>query len=128
MTRPRPSPGVSLPRWVSWKVLQSVAGWRLNPAGIEELQVLQRQLLNEAVQLIRPSGRLVYATCTVHPGENQAQIDALLNRHPHWRQCLLPEQLQRLCGHSTQLQLWPHRHGCDGFFAVALEPVITIQR
>jgi len=104
------------------------ARWRLSPAGIEELQVLQRQLLNEAVQLVRPGGRLVYATCTVHPGENQAQIDALLNQHPHWRQCLLPEQLQRLCGHSTQLQLWPQRHGCDGFFAVALEPVTAIRR
>ena len=103
------------------------ARWRLNPAAIEELQVLQRQLLNEAVQLVRPGGRLVYATCTVHPGENQAQIDALLNRHPHWRQCPLPEPLQRLCGHSTQLQLWPQRHGCDGFFAVALEPVTAIR-
>ena len=103
------------------------ARWRLNPAAIEELQVLQRQLLNEALQLVRPGGRLVYATCTVHPGENQAQIDALLNQHPRWRQCPLPEPLQRLCGHGTQLRLWPQRHGCDGFFAVALEPVTAMQ-
>ncbi|WP_025782019.1 16S rRNA (cytosine(967)-C(5))-methyltransferase [Candidatus Synechococcus spongiarum] len=102
------------------------ARWRLNPAAIEELQALQGQLLNEAIQLVRPGGRLVYATCTVHPGENQAQIDALLNRHPHWRQCPLPESLQELCGHGAQLRLWPQRHGCDGFFAVALEPVTAI--
>lgn len=99
------------------------ARWRLNPTAIAELQVLQRQLLNEALQLVRPGGRLVYATCTVHPAENQAQIDSLLNHHPQWRQCPLPEALRRLCGHSTQLQLWPQRHGCDGFFAVALEPL-----
>ena len=103
------------------------ARWRLSPATIEELQVLQRQLLNEALQLVRPGGRLVYATCTVHPRENQDQIDSLLNRHPHWRQCPLPEALQQLCGHGTQLQLWPQRHGCDGFFAVALEPVTAIR-
>ena len=96
------------------------ARWRLTPTDISDLQVLQQQLLQEALQLVRPGGRLVYATCTVHPGENQAQIDALLRQHPRWRQCLLPEALQRLCGHSTQLQLWPQRHGCDGFFAVAL--------
>lgn len=99
------------------------ARWRLNPTAIAELQVLQRQLLNEALQLVRPGGRLVYATCTVHPAENQAQIDSLLNHHPQWRQCPLPEALRRLCGHGTQLQLWPQRHGCDGFFAVALEPL-----
>ncbi|MXW40161.1 MAG: 16S rRNA (cytosine(967)-C(5))-methyltransferase [Synechococcus sp. SB0668_bin_15] len=104
------------------------ARWRLSPAAIAEMQVLQQQLLREALRLIRPGGRLVYATCTVHPGENQAQIDSLLNHHPHWRQCLLPEPLQRLCGHRTQLQLWPQRHGCDGFFAVALEPVTAIQQ
>ena len=99
------------------------ARWRLSPATITELQVLQQQLLKEALQLVRSGGRLVYATCTVHPGENQAQIDSLVSQYPHWRQCPLPEVLQRLCGHKTQLQLWPQRHGCDGFFAVALEPV-----
>ena len=99
------------------------ARWRLTPATIAELQVLQQQLLHEALQLVRPGGRLVYSTCTVHPAENQDQIHSLLNRHPHWRQCLLPEALSRLYGHSTQLQLWPQRHGCDGFFAVAIEPV-----
>ena len=99
------------------------ARWRLSPATIAELQVLQQQLLNEALHLVRPGGRLVYATCTVHPAENQAQIDSLLSHDPHWRQCLLPGALQRLCGHDTQLQLWPQRHGCDGFFAVALEPM-----
>ena len=98
------------------------ARWRLNPAAIAELQTLQQQLLTEALQLVRPGGRFVYSTCTVHPAENQGQIESLLKQHPHWRQCLLPEPLQHLCGHDTRLQLWPQRHGCDGFFAVALEP------
>ena len=102
------------------------ARWRLSPAAIAELQALQRQLLHEALQLVRPGGRLVYATCTVHPGENQDQISHLIDHHPHWRQCPLPAPLQRLCGHNTQLQLWPQRHGCDGFFAVALEPVTAM--
>ncbi|SAY38644.1 16S rRNA (cytosine(967)-C(5))-methyltransferase (EC 2.1.1.176) [Candidatus Synechococcus spongiarum] len=104
------------------------ARWRLSPEAIAKLQVLQRQLLNEALQLVRPGGRLVYATCTVHPSENQTQINVLLSQHPQWRQCPLPEELQQLCGHGTQLQLWPQRHGCDGFFAVVLEPVIAIRK
>ena len=97
------------------------ARWRLQPAAIAEMQALQQQLLHEALRLLRPGGRLVYATCTVHPGENQERIDSLLKHHPRWRPCPLPEPLARLCGHGTHLQLWPQRHGCDGFFAVALE-------
>ncbi|MEB3264278.1 MAG: 16S rRNA (cytosine(967)-C(5))-methyltransferase [Synechococcus sp.] len=83
------------------------ARWRITPGAIEELVALQRQLLEALLPLLKQGGRLVYATCTVHPGENADQIEALRQRHP---------DLERL----EQWQCWPAAEGGDGFFAAAL--------
>jgi 16S rRNA (cytosine967-C5)-methyltransferase len=61
------------------------ARWRIEPAAIDELVILQRQLLEGLAPLLRPGGRLVYATCTVHPRENGELIAAFLAAHPDWR-------------------------------------------
>jgi 16S rRNA (cytosine967-C5)-methyltransferase len=86
------------------------ARWRIDPAAIDALVLLQRQLLDGLLPLLKPQGRLVYATCTVHPRENQQLIEALLGDQP---------QLQLLEG----WQLWPGEvdGGGDGFFAAVLE-------
>ncbi|MEY4297797.1 MAG: hypothetical protein RLZZ423_976 [Cyanobacteriota bacterium] len=86
------------------------ARWRMEPAAIDGLVTLQRQLLEALLPLLRPGGRLVYATCTVHPRENGDLIDGLLASHPGW---------QRL----EQWQLWPgeQQGGGDGFFAALLQ-------
>jgi 16S rRNA (cytosine967-C5)-methyltransferase len=85
------------------------ARWRIEPAAIDELVLLQRQLLEGLAPLLRPGGRLVYATCTVHPRENDELIAAFLAAHPDWR--LL-----------ESWQLWPGQGaGGDGFFAAALQ-------
>jgi 16S rRNA (cytosine967-C5)-methyltransferase len=86
------------------------ARWRIDPAAVEELVLLQRQLLEGLLPLLKPHGRLVYATCTVHPRENHHLIDAVLADHPEL-------QLQ----HSWQL--WPGElaGAGDGFFAAVLE-------
>jgi 16S rRNA (cytosine967-C5)-methyltransferase len=86
------------------------ARWRMNAATIDELVALQRQLLEGLLPLLRPGGRLVYATCTVHPRENGELIAALLAEHTAW---------QRL----EQWQLWPgeQQGGGDGFFAALLQ-------
>jgi 16S rRNA (cytosine967-C5)-methyltransferase len=60
------------------------ARWRLTPAAIDTLVELQQSLLAGVAPLLRPGGRLVYATCTVHPRENQQQIAAFLAAHPGW--------------------------------------------
>lgn len=85
------------------------ARWRMTPAAIEGLVRLQRELLEGLLPLLRPGGRLVYATCTVHPDENGELIDALLADHPN---------LRRL----EQWQLWPGQQSGagDGFFAALL--------
>lgn len=84
------------------------ARWRLEPAAIEELVALQRQLLEGLMPLLKPGGRLVYATCTVHPRENGELIEGFLAAHPGW---LLLESWQ----------LWPQPGAGDGFFAAALQ-------
>ena len=58
------------------------ARWRINPEAIEALVKLQRSLLEAILPLLKPGGRLVYATCTVHPAENCDQVAALLADYP----------------------------------------------
>lgn len=86
------------------------ARWRLEPDAIEALVALQQQLLEAVLPLLAPAGRLVYATCTVHPRENQDQIASLLASH---------EELTLL----EQRQWWPQPQGGDGFYVAVLEPV-----
>ena len=87
------------------------ARWSLKPAAIGQLSVLQNQLLEQGARLVRPGGRLVYATCTVHPSENRQLVDAFLARHSNWRL------------HSDMLELWPSpEQPGDGFFAAVLVP------
>jgi 16S rRNA (cytosine967-C5)-methyltransferase len=85
------------------------ARWRIDPAAIETLVQLQRQLLDGLVPLLKPQGRLVYATCTVHPRENAQLIDAFLNNQPQLRL-------------EQSWQLWPGeiQTGGDGFFVAVL--------
>ena len=58
------------------------ARWRINPEAIDSLVKLQRSLLEALLPLLKPGGRLVYATCTVHPAENCDQVAALLADYP----------------------------------------------
>ncbi len=83
------------------------ARWRQTPATVAELVSLQDALLESLAPLLAPGGRFVYATCTVHPQENQDRIAALLAREPHWQL-----ELER--------QWWPRPGGGDGFYAAVL--------
>jgi 16S rRNA (cytosine967-C5)-methyltransferase len=86
------------------------ARWRLDPAAIDGLVVLQRQLLDGLWPLLKPGGRLVYATCTVHPRENGELVEAFSAERRD----------ATLQGHW---QSWPGDldGGGDGFFAAVLE-------
>jgi 16S rRNA (cytosine967-C5)-methyltransferase len=94
--------------------------WRLDPAGFAELPRLQLALCERGVLHLRPGGRLVYATCTIRRDENEAVALALESGHPELvrrppeapGECVTPEGF---------LRTWPHRHGCDGFFAAVWE-------
>jgi 16S rRNA (cytosine967-C5)-methyltransferase len=97
--------------------------WRQSETSVAELTAKQAAILTAAATLVRPGGRLVYATCSLLDAENDAVVDAFLAAHPDF--ALVPAD-QALAKHGLdlpgeRLHLLPHRHGTDGFFAAVLE-------
>lgn len=98
--------------------------WRQSPQSIEELRRKQAAILSSASHLLKPGGRLVYATCSFLPEENQEIVEHFLAGHPRFVLLNCSELLaQQKIGLDTGvfLRLSPHVQGTDGFFAAALE-------
>ncbi len=106
--------------------------WRRNPdarwramAGsrLDNLLPLQAKILASAARLVRPGGRLVYATCSLLLEENEDQVAAFLAAHPDFRIIPLPQAAPDLAGsaHPDFLSLTPAQHDTDGFFAAVLQ-------
>ena len=107
--------------------------WRQSPQAIEALGATQTAILASAARLLKSGGRLVYATCSILPQENEDIAQAFSAAHPDFvplNMRALLEQLKvaqaaTLCSPSAQegegggefLRLWPHLHATDGFFA-----------
>jgi 16S rRNA (cytosine967-C5)-methyltransferase len=102
------------------------ARFRLSEADLARLPGEQLAICERALPLLGPGGRLIYATCTVLAAENRAVVDSLLARHPDLE--LVPvkeiwgaERARALGdGDGSFLEVTPHRHGTDGFFAAIL--------
>jgi 16S rRNA (cytosine967-C5)-methyltransferase len=98
--------------------------WRQGPNAIAELAEKQGRILDSASRLVKPGGRLVYATCSILGEENEAVVDAFTARKPEFKELSCAELMsaQRIPVQVGQrLRLWPHLHGTDGFFATAFE-------
>jgi len=103
--------------------------WRQTPADIDELVRKQAAILAAAANLVRPGGRLVYATCSILAEENDAIVSGFLGAHAGFR--LLPARAELAAQRielpdgteegAAPLRLYPHVHGTDGFFAALLE-------
>jgi 16S rRNA (cytosine967-C5)-methyltransferase len=97
--------------------------WRQAAAAVDELAAKQRTILAAAATLVKPGGRLVYATCSVLPEENERVVEAFVAAHPHFSQGDAAAELARAgiaLDTGTTLRTLPHVHGCDGFFAAIL--------
>ena len=97
--------------------------WRITPETVHELSILQGELLEQAATWVKPGGVLVYATCTLHPQENEGVIQPFLERHPHW-QIEPPAPNSPLSAFSMPqgwIKVLPHQHQMDGFFMVRLK-------
>ncbi len=100
--------------------------WRQNPATIKEFALLQASILQSAARLLKPGGRLVYATCSLLRDENEVIADAFTAASsgflPLEVSALLTQvgvqDAATLCS-GNYLRLWPNRHQTDGFFAAA---------
>jgi len=106
--------------------------WRRNPdarwkdlgPGLEALIHTQGSILESAARLVKDGGRLVYATCSLLPDENERQVERFLDNHPDFS--VLPVEkassiLRNLPSTGAYLSLTPARHGTDGFFAAVMQ-------
>ena len=97
--------------------------WRQSPQSILELKQKQAAILAAAAKLLKPGGRLVYATCSLLPEENQEVVDKFLSDHRQFslQSCADIFSKQKMPLDTGKfLQLSPHQHGTDGFFAATL--------
>ena len=85
------------------------ARWRISPGKISELVNLQEKLLVGLLPLLKPGGRIVYSTCTIHPKENSLQVEKFISKHP---KLIL----------KYEKQIWPNSDKLgDGFYAAAID-------
>ncbi|MEI8326295.1 MAG: RsmB/NOP family class I SAM-dependent RNA methyltransferase [Betaproteobacteria bacterium] len=98
--------------------------WRQTEKSVAELAATQQAILQSAARLLKPGGRLVYATCSLLAAENEAVALTFSQANPDFSALDVGEVLRQLkvenaaalCS-GTYLRLWPHRHATDGFFA-----------
>jgi 16S rRNA (cytosine967-C5)-methyltransferase len=97
--------------------------WR--PIDLERLVAEQQRILTAAATLVKPGGRLVYATCSLLREENDGVTGTFLAAHPQFRTVPVTEILVRrhipLAMADPALRLSPLAHGTDGFYALVLE-------
>jgi 16S rRNA (cytosine967-C5)-methyltransferase len=100
--------------------------WRQSPKAVQELTEKQTSILASAARLVKSGGRLVYATCSVLPEENEAIAQAFSVAHPNFVPLSAADTLTELkvanagslcTPDGLYLRLWPHIHATDGFFA-----------
>ncbi|HEY9626708.1 MAG TPA: 16S rRNA (cytosine(967)-C(5))-methyltransferase [Coleofasciculaceae cyanobacterium] len=98
------------------------ARWRQTPETVRELSHLQKELLTQAATWVKPEGVLVYATCTLHPAENEAIVQAFLEQNGDWK-IEPPESSHAAAAFVTDqgwLKVLPHLENMDGFFMVRM--------
>jgi len=102
--------------------------WRFDERELERVNGVQREVLAAAARLLKPGGRLVYATCSLLARENEDVITAFLEAHRDFRLLAAPEVLaaqgvviEHAARFAPYFVMLPHLHGTDGFFAAVLQ-------
>jgi 16S rRNA (cytosine967-C5)-methyltransferase len=105
---------------------------RASRALVAEMVRKQSSILDGVAPLAKPGGRIVYATCSILPSENQQIVDRFLERHPEFELYPVAEALEATkaeydlttlrerTADARYLELAPHRHNTDAFFAAIL--------
>ena len=108
--------------------------WRRNPDDRHRLTAdmlaaytaRQDEILAAAAPLVAPAGRLIYATCSLLPRENEDRIDGFLAAHSNFKRLDVRDVWRRVLAapppdEGPDILLTPHRHGTDGFYVAVLE-------
>jgi 16S rRNA (cytosine967-C5)-methyltransferase len=101
--------------------------WRRQPVDLARFARDQLTMVSHASRVVRPGGRLVYATCSSEPEENEEVVDAFLAEHPDFELVhpdqvypTLPQGLRDAIDVHGRLSTAPDTHGLEAFFAVVL--------
>ncbi len=98
--------------------------WKFYGPSLEEIMALQAQILERVADKVKLGGRLVYATCSLFPSENEGQIDKFLAAHPEYEVLPLAQAWGdaggEIPGDGPYLRMTPLQNGTDGFFAAVL--------
>ncbi len=102
------------------------ARWRMSEDFVQNLPELQLRVALRALPLVKPGGRLVYATCTILEAENEAVVRRIMEAEPRLERISVKEILGKakveglVSEDGFSLRTFPHLHGMDGFYATAL--------
>jgi 16S rRNA (cytosine967-C5)-methyltransferase len=100
--------------------------WRRSAADLPVFAGRQRRMLERAAGAVRPGGRVVYATCSSEPEENEDLVAAFLADHPEFEverpddANRMPDGFDSLVTSAGFVRTWPWAHGLESFFAVVL--------
>ena len=96
---------------------------------IEHCALRQQRILQSAIRMLKPGGRLIYSTCTFAIEENESQIQWLQEQYPDAWEPIEPKGLEpwRSPIQAGCYRLWPHRDRCAGGFAAGLRLVKEIE-
>ncbi len=97
--------------------------WRQYGPGLDEIKAMQADILERVADKVKPGGRLVYATCSLFPEENEEQVEKFLKNHPDYRVLPIAEAVPEgtvIPGEGPYLRLSPAAHNTDGFFTAVL--------
>ncbi|MEX0895253.1 MAG: 16S rRNA (cytosine(967)-C(5))-methyltransferase RsmB [Balneolaceae bacterium] len=96
--------------------------WKRTEDDLKDLVQLQIELLDEAANMVKKGGRLIYSTCSLEEEENWGQVQNFLKRYDNFElenlSDFLPEEV--LIEDGKAYQTFPHKHNCDGHFGVRL--------
>ena len=99
--------------------------WRQSDQSVLELNVKQAAILKSAARLVKPGGRLVYATCSFLPEENEKIVEQFLATHAEFKltpaSAIATRLKWPLKDMGEYFRLSPKQHGTDGFFAAVME-------
>lgn len=97
--------------------------WRLSPDDVKELAAKQKEILNEYSRLVKPGGKLVYATCTISKQENEDNVRDFLNENKDFYLVPVSEMFGfgKLISEDGFFRSMPHIHNTDGFFGAVMK-------